>query len=444
MNINGQPSQLLRFSQALNGALDKAIYAEPLFMSAVEKSEAVVELERAEQRLHALKLKVLAAARIGEDVCAAGGHRDTADLMAQRTHGDRTHWVGEARLAEALDRRWTTTRDAWMQGGLSVDHALVIVKVLDDLDELSEVYAEHVDAEVLARAEAHLIGLAADHSPARLRKLAGRLFEVVCPDAAEDIEAKKLAAMERRAEHAMSVLTRRNAGGIQGLTEIRLRVPDGIADRFHTYVAAFTNPRVTGTAGDGQEGSTTEPLVPFAHPDGQRIPHTRRLAMAFAQLLETLDPHRMPIHGGEATQMFVTIGLDQLRSTLAAADLGLGEESSRITAAQARRLACTANIIPVVLGGKSEILDLGRSKRLFSRAQRRAMALRDQQCRAEGCTVPATWCEAHHFRKPWAQGGRTDIDDGLLLCRWHHHRAHDDRYLHQKTPNGDIRFSRRT
>jgi hypothetical protein len=72
------------------------------------------------------------------------------------------------------------------------------------------------------------------------------------------------------------------------------------------------------------------------------------------------------------------------------------------------------------------------------------MIIRDRQCRAEGCTIPAAWCEAHHWATPWSQGGRTDLNDGLLLCSWHHHRAHDHTYDTNRTPNGDVRFSRRT
>ena len=65
--------------------------------------------------------------------------------------------------------------------------------------------------------------------------------------------------------------------------------------------------------------------------------------------------------------------------------------------AQARRLACNAHIIPAVLGGDSEVLDLGRAQRLFTAAQRRALLLRDRTCRAEGCDIPGTWAEAHHW-----------------------------------------------
>jgi hypothetical protein len=53
---------------------------------------------------------------------------------------------------------------------------------------------------------------------------------------------------------------------------------------------------------------------------------------------------------------------------------------------------------PAVLGGESEVLDLGRKQRLFSTAIRRALRLRDPVCRGEGCTIPARWCEAHHLQ----------------------------------------------
>ena len=46
--------------------------------------------------------------------------------------------------------------------------------------------------------------------------------------------------------------------------------------------------------------------------------------------------------------------------------------------------------------------------------------------------------------RPWLHGGKTDLADGKLLCNWHHHRAHYDRYVHTELPNGDVRFSHRT
>jgi hypothetical protein len=96
-----------------------------------------------------------------------------------------------------------------------------------------------------------------------------------------------------------------------------------------------------------------------------------------------------------------------------------------------------------VLGGRSEPLDLGRSRRLFSPAQRKALRLCDKECRAEGCTVPAAWTDAHHL-DPWSKGGRTDLADGILLCGHHHRLAHDPAYDHTRLANGDYRFHRRT
>ena len=123
---------------------------------------------------------------------------------------------------------------------------------------------------------------------------------------------------------------------------------------------------------------------------------------------------------------------------------GNASTGDRLTAEQARRLACQARIIPVVLGSEGEVLDLGRSARLFSPAQRKAMAIRDKQCTADGCTVPAAWCEAHHAKDPWSSGGRTDLADGKLLCSFHHHRAHDPGWQTHHHPNGPTTFHRRT
>ena len=64
-------------------------------------------------------------------------------------------------------------------------------------------------------------------------------------------------------------------------------------------------------------------------------------------------------------------------------------------------------------------------------------------CRTEGCETPAAWCEAHHVT-PWSRNGRSDLEDGVLLCPFHHHRAHDARYDMSRLPNGDHRFHRRT
>ncbi|SFS16744.1 protein of unknown function, partial [Agrococcus baldri] len=90
------------------------------------------------------------------------------------------------------------------------------------------------------------------------------------------------------------------------------------------------------------------------------------------------------------------------------------------------RLACDSTIHHAVVNGVDQVLNLGRTERLFNRAQRRALAARDKGCRVPGCGMPASWCEAHHIN-PWDDGGPTDIDWGILVCVYHHHEIHAGR-----------------
>ena len=100
----------------------------------------------------------------------------------------------------------------------------------------------------------------------------------------------------------------------------------------------------------------------------------------------------------------------------------------------ARRLACDATIIPMVLGAHSEILDVGRTKRLVTPAQRRALEFRDRGCVFAGCQAPNWWCDAHHLLE-WALDGPTDLDNLGLLCERHHTKIHHG-YRVERRPDG--------
>ncbi len=90
-------------------------------------------------------------------------------------------------------------------------------------------------------------------------------------------------------------------------------------------------------------------------------------------------------------------------------------------------LACDANLAALVVDMTGQPLWMGRSSRLATVAQRRALAIRDGGCVFPGCGMPAEWCDAHH-EPGWQRGGATDLDGMVLLCRRHHGAAHSDRW----------------
>lgn len=411
---------ILDATGSIDAALKSVTDVNPTFMSTDDKARALSELVRVESRLTELRLRILADA---SDLAEQTASHDAAEWLAVQTRIRHEDARADLTLARALDRRWNNLARALRDGEATVVQARIVARALDDLPQ-------EIPAEVVARAEQTLVVHAAAFGPRQLARLARHIVDVVAPEIAEATEARRLAALEQEA-HRKTRLTLRRRG--DGTTRISGLIPDHAATRLATYLEAFTNPRK-------QTAPAADPM--------DRLPYPRRLGEAFVRLLESTDPKRLPLHGGDATTVIVTISLDQLREELATAGIIAShvpgdDDDQLVTAAEARRLACTANIVPAVLGGGSEILDLGRTRRLFSPAQRKALLLRDKVCRGEHCTIPGTWCEAHHWLD-WASGGNTDLDDGVLLCQHHHHRIHDPRYTAERLPNGDVRFYRRT
>ena len=401
---------VLACADAVEQALKDVRGVDPDFMTTSEKAAALRRLDRLADQMTALRLRVMAGAG---DVAEVTADHTAATWLAAETRTDPRERAGELALARSMERRWTRLGASVADGSVNLSQARVIARALEDLP------AQEVDADAMVRAEEALIAYAATYAPRELRRLGRRIIEVAAPDTCDQTEGRLLEREERRAA-AVAGLTLRRLG--DGTTRLSGRLPDGVADRLRTYLEAHTSPRRQGVG------------------EGNRVAPRQRLAEAFGAFLETADPARLPLHGGDATSVFVTISLATLQSQLPGAG-SVGEEA--VSAGEVRRLACTARIIPVVLGGRSEILDLGRTRRFFSTSQRKAMAVRDRRCRAEGCAVPAAWCEAHHCGDSWAHGGRTDLADGVLLCSWHHHRIHDPRYDPRRLPDGDYRFHRR-
>jgi hypothetical protein len=410
-------SPIHRFAGAASAALGRVRGAPAWAMTIDEQAETLRELDAVLAGVTALHLEVLAAADrndIGDKI----GATSTAAWLAAETRQTRAHCHARLRLARALDNPvFEVTRTALAAGALTVEQARVIVAAVEDLP------AAEVSDDDRARAQHHLVGLAAEHDAKLLRVFARRLFEVIAPEEADRREGEALAAQERRARERCGFGMRDNGDGTASGT---FKLPVAQAQMLSKALQAHAAPRRT---------DPTEAV----DADGNRLPYRVLLGRAFADLVEHLPLDRLPQAGGTAATVVVSTTLDALRAGIGAASLDTGE---RLSPGQARRLACGAGLIPAVLGTDSVPLDLGRRARLFNRHQRLALDLRDGGCTAAGCDRPAAWCEAHHDQ-PWSRGGPTDLAEGRLLCPHHHHLAHDDRYQAERLPDNRIRFHRR-
>lgn len=109
------------------------------------------------------------------------------------------------------------------------------------------------------------------------------------------------------------------------------------------------------------------------------------------------------------------------------------EHGTVLPLAAVARIACDASVCRILFGPESQVLDVGRQRRSFTEPQRRAIIARDRHCRFLGCDRPPQWCDIHHI-KHWLRGGRTCVENGVLLCRFHHTLVHEAGWSLTGTP----------
>ena len=252
--------------------------------------------------------------------------------------------------------------------------------------------------------EAYLLDRALEGHHARaLKDLGHKLLEVLDPAGLDEHLAKKLEAEEARAaRRCFFEIHDDGHGTVRG----RFALPGLNADMLTTALNAIASPKRPDNIDRGDEDSPR--------------PTAEVLGQAFCDYIERFPTDKLPLAGGINATVVVTMTLDTLEGGLTPAVLDTGR---RISAGEARRLASQCGLIPAVLGSRSEVLDLGRTVRLHTPAQRIALRLRHSTCTAEGCSVPAAWCHAHH-KIPWSRGGKTSVKDGTLLCGRHHRAIH--------------------
>ncbi|QWC86659.1 HNH endonuclease [Nocardioidaceae bacterium] len=436
--VAGVAGAVRQAHEVLDGVAEAPVWS----LTGSQTGELIVALEQLTAKAAALQARVLAHA------ARDAGTWHTGSATSGRSggaHDDRSGWVSQGDLvgwlAESLPvtraeagRRVRAARDldtgdhapvaaAMAAGRVSAAQAAVIIEAVDRVPAGAVVGAvvgaddggEATETPARDLARTHLIEAARTwHVPA-LRKLGRRIHEVIDPEGAETREAARLAAQEGAAHARWSLSMAQDA---QGCWVGRFVLPELTGSMLHKALTAIANP--ARTTDPGASAGREEPA-------GTTLRRSPRLKLgeAFCEYVERFPAAALPAAAGGAATVVVTTSLEDLRTDLGEEVAGAAtlDTGGRLSAGEARRLACTAGVVPVVLGGASQPLDLGRERRLHSRAQRLAMSVRDGGCRAHGCDWPPGMCHAHHLR-PWSQGGHTTVDDGVLLCPRHHRLAH--------------------
>jgi Domain of unknown function (DUF222) len=336
---------------------------------------------------------------------------DSRDVTVHECGRHTRSWlVEEMRLSpDEAGRRMTVARSSvfhpivgadTLAGDISHDHARVI---LSCLRRLLPSWRE--------LAESELVEAARVVDPVSLGRLCRELRLRTGAD--EDAEA----AAQRRFESRWATIT---------------STFDGM-----THLEAMLDPECGAVL-----TAALAPLMTRAGEIDERTSSQRRADALVDLARRALDSGRLPDHGGDRPHVMAIVPFDELRDGVATRQLDSARLNGvAITAESARRIACDANILPAVLGSRGEVLDLGRSQRTWSIAQRRAAALRDSGCVFPGCQAGLERCQLHHLEF-WANGGRSDLRNSAYVCHFHHWLVHHSTWTITRNVVGTIEVCR--
>ncbi|MHA3838111.1 DUF222 domain-containing protein [Terrabacter sp. AAH1] len=296
------------------------------------------------------------------------------------------------RVGAAMNEpRWARLAERVAASEVPVAHAAAIVRLHDDVARIAD--PDHLAAIIDTMVEeCHVLGRR------ELARLVAHARATLKPPA--EVESEEAGLRLGRSFRRV-----RSCAGFS-VFELRLD-PEGAAI-VESAVDALSAPR-PDLCLDGGVGEVDP-----------RTPATRR-ADALLEIVGRGVAAPEGVTRSPRTTLVVTMSLEALLEQVRGA--GLLDTDAALSPSAVRRLACEAGIVPMVLGARSEVLDLGYTQRLFTPAQRRALAVRDGGCSFPDCTVPPRWCDAHHVVH-WLFGGRTDLLNGALLCGRHHTVVH--------------------
>ncbi len=353
--------------------------------------EDLAELQRAAETLEVERLRRLAEIE-RRGIFQRDGHLSAASWLASAFKVSWGTAREQVRVAKAL-QEMPATRQALDDGELSMSAMRVLVAARD------------ADPSAFGRCERELVEAARIHSVGDLQRVASYWRQAVERERGLQGEDK---LRERRRLHASLTFL--------GMVRLDGDLDPETGETLLTALRAVLD--AESRSGHGSDGRT----------------QAQRRADALGEICrQWLDLAERPSVGGEKPHVTVTIGVDVLRD-----GSGGPSELDHVGPADpgiAKRLACDASIMRVVMTGRSEPLDVGRRTPVVSPAMRRAVIARDRHCRFPGCDRPHTWCDAHHVVH-WADGGPTAVANLVLLCRRHHRLVHRTGGFHLELADG--------
>lgn len=340
------------------------------------------------QRLAAVQLGLVRELD-GRGVAIAQGASSTAVWLRERLRLSGRSARQLVQLATTIDAAPPAVRAALLSGAITVEQGRVVAETVAALPV-------EAGPEVADKATQLLITWADRFDPTSLSRLGERVLAHVAPELADQAELKALERATERAEARRHVTLSEQQNG-----QVRL------SGNLDTETASLLREAI-------------DPLCAPAGEHDDRSPGQRR-ADALGEICRlALRTGQLSDNGGDRPQLVVTVSLEELVNGVRAGTL---ETGTRLTPGAVRRLACDAGVLPVVLDGNSQVLDVGRQRRLFTGPLRRALVLRDGGCAFPGCDRPPRWCDGHHIRH-WADGGVTALGNAVLLCGYHHRFIH--------------------
>ncbi len=285
-----------------------------------------------------------------------------------------------------LPARLPATATVFAAGATSLRHVETIARVL------GSDAAGRLSPQQWAGAEEQLAAKAELYTPSELQAWGAALVEALDQDGEEPDDRPAAGVNELH-------LTRSSSGG----GKIKGRFDDAA---MFDAIAAVVDAKARPLTGDDDR------------PAAQR--HAEALADVCGYVLDHAPSSMLPECGGRRPHLTVLVRLEDLQNRARAACLDFG---GTVSPESLRMLCCDAAVIPVVMGGRGQPLDVGRITRTIPDGLRRAVAARDRGCAHPGCGRPVSWCEVHHIRE-WENGGSTRLDNLVMLCRVHHRQIH--------------------